>query len=53
MSDASLKGIPQAYADGTITPLRKIVLEGLDSVTLEQIKKYVYASISHGDIETE
>ena len=30
----------RAYADGTITKLRKIVPEGLDSVTVEQIKKY-------------
>ena len=30
----------RAYADGTITRLQKIVPEGLDSVTLEQIKKY-------------
>ena len=29
-----------AYADGTITRLRKIVPEGLDSVTLEQMKKF-------------
>ena len=30
----------RAYADGTITRLRKIVPEGLDSVTLLQIQKY-------------
>ena len=30
----------RAYADGTITKLRKIVPEGLNSVTLEQIKKF-------------
>ena len=29
-----------AYADGTITRLRKIVPEGLDNVTLQQIKKF-------------
>ena len=29
-----------AYADGTITHLRKIVLEGLDFVTLEQMRKF-------------
>ena len=30
----------RAYADGTITRLRKIVPEGLDSVTIEQMKKF-------------
>ena len=30
----------RAYADGTITRLRKIVPQGLNSVTLDQIKKY-------------
>jgi len=29
-----------AYADGTITKLRKIVPQGLNSITLEQIKKF-------------
>ena len=29
-----------AYPNGTITHLRKIVPEGLNSVTLEQIKKF-------------
>lgn len=29
----------KAYADGTITKLRKIVPESLDSVTVNQIKK--------------
>ena len=35
-----LKKHTRAYADGTITKLRKIVPEGLNSVTLEQIKKF-------------
>ena len=30
----------RAYADGTITRLRRIVPEGLDTVTVEQIKKF-------------
>ena len=30
----------RAYADGTITRLRKIVPEGLDSITVEQIKMF-------------
>ena len=30
----------RAYADGTITRLRRIVPEGLDSVTTDQIKKF-------------
>ena len=34
------KKYTRAYADGTIRKLRKIVPEGLDSVTLEQIRKY-------------
>lgn len=38
----------RAYADGTITKLRKIVPEGLDSVTLDQIKKY-FTTCRHYD----
>ena len=34
------KKYTRAYADGTITRLRKIVPEGLNSVTQDQIKKY-------------
>ena len=34
------KKYTRAYADGTITRLRKIVPEGLDSVTLEQMRKF-------------
>ena len=34
------KKYTRAYANGTITLLRKIVPDGLDSVTLEQIKKF-------------
>lgn len=34
------KKYTRAYADGTITRLRKIVPEGLDSVTLCQIHKF-------------
>ena len=30
----------RAYADGTITRLRKVVPEGLDSVTIDQMKKF-------------
>lgn len=35
------KKYTRTYANGTITRLRKIVPEGLDSVTLDQMKKYV------------
>ena len=34
------KKYTRAYADGTITKLRKIVPDGLNSVTLEQMKKF-------------
>ena len=30
----------RAYADGTITRLQKVVPEGLDSVTIDQMKKF-------------
>lgn len=36
------KKYTRAYADGTITKLRKIVPEGLNSVTYDQIKKFFY-----------
>ena len=39
MSGASPRN-SRAYADGTVTHLQKIVLEGLDSVSVEQIKKF-------------
>ena len=36
----SIKKNTRAYADGTITRLRRIVPEGLDSVSLLQIQRF-------------
>ena len=40
VSMMSIQKHTQAYADGTITQLCRIVPEGLDSVTVEQIKTF-------------